>query len=119
MELAKLDFQQLRVKHIFFKTKIRALLYGGSYDEVHFSPKGLVNVWFDSVGLVRYGSEPEIQELANIHQRLNFSALTLLRQYKNGMIDQAHDGLKGIDLLSDQFLAILSKAEQRLSATSR
>ncbi|MFT2009295.1 histidine kinase [Pontibacter sp. 13R65] len=117
MELAKIDFQQLRVKHIFFKTKVRALLYGGTFDENFFSPKGLVSSWFDSVGSVRYAKEPEIRELAKIHHNLNIAATALVRQYNNGQIDQAHEGLKGIDLLSDQFLTLLTQVEQRLSAS--
>jgi hypothetical protein len=113
MELARIDFQQLRVKHILFRTKVRALLYGGAYDEAFFSVKGPVSAWFSAVGRVRYVHEPEVAELARMHQHLNTAALALYRQYRDGMIDQAHEGFKSIDLQSEQFLSLLSKLEQR------
>ena len=115
MDLTRIDFQRLRVKHIFFKTKVRALLYGAAYDEAYFT-KGPVSVWFDSVGQIKYAQEPEILELASMHQRLNTAAIALFRLYSAGMIDQAHEDLKNIDLQSEQFLALLSRIEQRLSA---
>jgi hypothetical protein len=115
MDLAKIDFQQLRVNHIFFKTKVRALLYGAPYDEAYFT-EGPVSVWFDTVGRTKYPREPEITELASLHQRLNTAAVGLFRQYRAGMIDQAHEDFKNIDRQSDQFLALVARIEQRMSA---
>lgn len=36
MNLAQIDFQQLRIKHILYKSKVRSVLYGGDYDEAFF-----------------------------------------------------------------------------------
>ncbi len=43
MNQAQVDFQQLRIKHILFKSKVRSVLYGGSYDAEFFSPSGPLN----------------------------------------------------------------------------
>ncbi|MBC5775085.1 histidine kinase [Pontibacter sp. KCTC 32443] len=114
MNLAQLDFQQLRIKHILYKSKVRSVLYGGVYDEAFFSRSGPVSQWFSTVGHVRYLHEPEMSELATVHKELNSTALELFSLYNSGQIDQAHDGLKSIEYKSDQFLNLLSKLEDRL-----
>lgn len=113
MDVSQIDFQQLRVKHIFFKTKVRALLYGGTFDEALFSDKSPVSTWLNTTGKQRYAHCAEINQLASLHQHLVFSARALYRQYSNGNIEQAHEMLKNIDQQSDQFLALLAKVEQK------
>lgn len=113
MELARLDFQQLRVKHIFFRTKVRALLYGSTFDDTFFSDENPISLWFKTIGKVKYSQEQDVMELARMHQHLNADAVSLNRLYNNGMIEQAHEALKHIDSQSERFLELLSKIEQR------
>jgi hypothetical protein len=117
MEAAKVDFQQLRIKHILFKTKLRSVLYGGSFEETFFSPSGPVGHWFNTIGLMRYGQYPEMRELFQLHQQLNSFALQLIGLYRRGQIDQAHQELKALDQQSEQFLAALSRLENALRFT--
>lgn len=114
MNLAQIDFQQLRIKHILYKSKIRSILYGGIFDEAFFSRTGPVSQWFTLVGRVRYLHEPEINELATVHKELNSTALQLFSLYNSGQIDKAHEGMKSIEFKSDQFLQLLAKLEGRL-----
>ncbi|GAB3197715.1 hypothetical protein ABID22_000777 [Pontibacter aydingkolensis] len=117
MDISQIDFQQLRVKHIYFKTKVRALLYGVGFDEQFFSDKSPLSVWFDTTGKQRYAGSPEIIQLARLHQELIFSARALHRQYSNGEIEQAHEAFKSINQQSERFLSILDQMEQRLTLT--
>jgi hypothetical protein len=114
MNLPQIDFQQLRIKHILYKSKVRSMLYGGAFDEAFFSRSGPIDIWFSTVGDVRYASESEMGELVKVHRELEATTLELYRLYKGGKIDEAHDGLKSIEKHSDQFLSLLSKLEQRL-----
>jgi hypothetical protein len=115
MEAAQIDFQQLRIKHILYKSKVRSVVYGGNFEETFFSPAGPVEQWFQTVGLVRYGQFPEMRSLVQAHQQLNATALKLIQLYRRGQIDEAHNDLKVIEKQSEQFLANLSELERRLS----
>jgi hypothetical protein len=115
MEAARVDFQQIRIKHILYKSKVRSVLYGGSFDEDFFSSSGPVGSWFNTIGLELYGHYPEMQELYLLHQQLNASALQLIGMYRRGLIDQAHNDLKIVDQKSELFLATLSRLEQKLA----
>ncbi|GAA4425689.1 hypothetical protein GCM10023188_06870 [Pontibacter saemangeumensis] len=114
MNVAQIDFQQLRIKHILYKSKVRSMLYGGAFDEVFFSRSGPIGIWFSTIGSKRYANEFELAELAKVHRELEATTLDLYRLYKGGKIDAAHDGLKSIEMQSDRFLNVLSKLEQRL-----
>ena len=117
MDISQIDFQQLRVKHIYFKTKARALLYGVGFDEQFFSDRSPLSVWFETTGRQRYAGSPEISQLSRLHQELIFSARALHRQYSNGEIEQAHEALKDIDKLSERFLSVLEQMEKGLALT--
>ncbi|WP_266206209.1 histidine kinase [Pontibacter kalidii] len=116
MDIVQIDLQQLRIKHIFFKTRVRAILYGGTYDASLFSPQSPVDIWFSTTGSQRYAGSAEVMKLSRLHQSLVFSGRTLYRQYIAGNIEQAHDEMKNIDSLSEQFLALLSQMEQGTKA---
>ncbi|WP_018479074.1 CZB domain-containing protein [Pontibacter roseus] len=114
MDIAQIDFQQLRIKHILYKSKVRSFLYGGTFDAAFFSSAGPIDVWFTTVGRVRYASEPAISSLARLHREMNSLALELYTLYSNGNIDQAHEGLKSVEMKSDQFIELLSNLDKKL-----
>lgn len=114
MNTAQVDLQQLRIKHILYKSKVRSALYGGTYDDAFFSRLGPVDSWLNTIGLVKYRNEPEMQELVRLQTDLNTSVSYLTSLYKNGRIDEAYGGLSTIEDKSDQFLALIKKLEQRL-----
>lgn len=116
MNQAQVDFQQLRIKHILFKSKVRSVLYGGTFDAEFFSHSGPLNTWFNSVGLSRYRSVGEMLDLMQIQQELNSTANSLINLYKSGKIEQAHSGLNKIDDLSELFVDLVSKMEGKLAA---
>lgn len=90
------------------------MLYGGTYDADFFSRSGPVGQWFSATGQVKYAREPEIKTLAEIQQELNTKATEMSRLYNSGKIDDAHKGLKTVELKSEQFLELLSQLEKRL-----
>ncbi|MCC9136048.1 histidine kinase [Pontibacter silvestris] len=115
MNLAQVDFQQIRIKHILFKSKVRSVLYGGNYDAAFFSRTGPIGLWFDTIGFVRYEHEPEMKELAKVQRELNSLALQLFDLYKGGNIEEAHEGLKTLDKKSELFLNLLTKLDLKLA----
>ncbi len=114
MNVAQIDIQQLRIKHILYKSKVRSALYGGIFDEVFFAPTGPVGTWFSTVGQLRYADAPETRQLARVHQNLDTTARQIYRLYTSGKIDAAHEELREIEKLSDKFLELLAKMESRV-----
>ncbi|MCP2045254.1 histidine kinase [Pontibacter sp. HSC-36F09] len=115
MNSAQVDLQQIRIKHILFKSKVRSVLYGGVLDSVFFSDAGPISHWFLQVGKEKYGSEPELYSLQKTHSELLTNANQLFSLYRNGSIDQAHAGMKDIEKLSDRFQELLMQLEKRLA----
>lgn len=118
MNQAQVDFQQLRIKHILFKSKVRSVLYGGNMDHTFFSASGPIEVWFNTIGMAYYHDEPGIKVLHRMHQALNAIALQLINLYTSGRIDQAHDGLRRMEDDSEHFLNMLYSLEGKYKALS-
>lgn len=115
MDFAKLDFQQLRVRHISFKSKIRLVLFGGSYDPGLFSERNPVSEWFSGTGTQKYGREQEVRQLKLLHDQIMHLAQRLIRMYQQNAIDQAHTGMAELNELSDAFLLLLDSLQERFS----
>ncbi|RIJ34067.1 histidine kinase [Pontibacter oryzae] len=118
MNQAQVDFQQLRIKHILFKSKVRSVLYGGNMDHAFFSTSGPIEVWFSTIGLSYYYNEPGIKTLHRMHLALNAIALQLFNLYSSGRIDQAHEGLRKLEDNSEDFLSTLHSLEDKYKAYS-
>ncbi len=116
MNAAQVDLQQLRMKHILYKAKIRSAIYGGSYDAAFFSRLGPVNAWFDSIGLPKYKDEPAMQQLSRLQQDIDLVVNSLAALYKNGKIEEAYDGLSVIEAKSEKFLSLVADMEARLGS---
>ncbi|WP_242917121.1 histidine kinase [Pontibacter liquoris] len=114
MNIAQVDIQQLRIKHILYKSKVRSVLYGGVYDAAFFSHSGPVDTWFSTIGRVRYSQEPEMDALLKVHQELDITVNQLFGLYKGGKIEEAHEQLKSVEKSSTHFLSLLQQLEARL-----
>lgn len=118
MNPVQLDIQQLRIKHILFKSKLRSVLYGGTYDETIFSEQGPVGQWFTTTGLPKYSTVGQMQQVYSLHLELNVLAKKLISLYRSNKIEEAHDGLRAVDILSEKFLELLSQLEENSEAAA-
>ncbi|RNI23586.1 CZB domain-containing protein [Rufibacter latericius] len=114
MNAAQSDLQQLRIKLILFKSKVRSAVYGGTPDEEFFSSSGPVSQWFRTIGAVRYSHLAEYSAMAKIFKELQTTAAHLIGLYRSGKIEEAHEGLQNIDKLSEQLTRLISALEVRL-----
>lgn len=115
MNIAEIDFQQLRIKHILYKSKVRSVLYvsSGEYDVTFFSSGSPVNEWFNTVGR-KYHQEPSMLALMQLQQDIDSSARYLFTLYKSGKIDLAQQGLSTIEEKSEKFISLLTELEEKL-----
>jgi len=115
MNIAEIDFQQLRIKHILYKSKVRSVLYvnEGNYDTAFFTSANPVSEWFNDVGLKKYREDPAMQSLLSIQQEMDNTARHLFNLYKAGKIDLALQGLSTLEEKSEKFIALLALLENR------
>ncbi len=113
MNEAQIDIQQLRIKHILYKSKVRSVAFGGQFDQHFFSSTGPVSEWFYTVGNKKYANLAEIQQLQRVNNLLTSSAGKVFSLYNSGQIDEAHESLKEIETLSEQFQKLLDQLEKR------
>jgi hypothetical protein len=114
MNAAQSDLQQLRIKLILFKSKVRSAVYGGTPDMEFFSSGGPVSQWFRTIGAVRYSHLAEFSTMSRLYNELLNTATHLINHYRSGKIEEAHDGLKDIEKLSEQLTGLISSLEVRL-----
>jgi hypothetical protein len=112
MNLEQFGIQQVRIKHILYKSKVRSALYGGKADDdliLHTS--GPVGEWIYQTGLKKYPVNPDMRELEKIHKDLHTHVRNILALYKIGKLQEAREGLTGVEAYSAKFLAALAKLE--------
>jgi len=115
MNIAEIDFQQLRIKHILYKSKVRSVLYvnEGDYNAAFFTSANPVSEWFNNVGLKKYRQEPAMQSLLLLQQEMDNTARYLFNLYKAGKIDVALQGLSTIEEKSERFIGLLAQLDSR------
>lgn len=115
MNFAQLDFRQLRIKHILYKSRVRSVLYGGTYDEDFFIGGGPVIEWINTVIVAKYERNSEINEMVSVQEEINKLALQLFGLYDSGEIEEARVGLRVIEQSSERFLTLLDSLERKYS----
>ncbi len=115
MNKQPLDFDQLRLKHLQFKSRLRSLLYGAQIDEQpvvseHDCPVGR---WIQDQGLPACGHVPEMHRLERVHVELHARARHLLGRYKAGEVEAARGGLAGVEELAAELLGLVADLEAK------
>ncbi|WP_205499686.1 CZB domain-containing protein [Rufibacter psychrotolerans] len=113
--ISRLDFEQARIKHVLFKSKLRAMLYGASIDtEPVISPTDCsLGKWIYQVALPRIGHLPEVKELERVHHDMHVIARRLWAEYQKGNQEQALQGLQQVDATAEKLLHLLTVIERK------
>ncbi|MFC6998635.1 CZB domain-containing protein [Rufibacter roseus] len=115
--ISKLDFEQARIKHVLFKSKIRALLYGANIDTepVISTTACPLGKWIYEVAIPRIGHLPEVKELEKVHDNMHKVARNLWELYQKGQQEQALEGLNKVDDTAHGLLGLLDAIENKVS----
>ena len=121
MDFFDLDFEQAKARHILFKARLRSILYGADIDEAPVTShyECAVGKWIYGHALENYGHIPEMVELEKVHATIHIYASELVSLYKNGAVDQAREGLSGMELISDNLVTLLSITEKKIKADNQ
>lgn len=117
-QYVQLDFEQAKVKHLLFKSKLRSILYGAQLiDEApvlsHF--ECTVGKWIYNHALKAYGHIPEMQELEKVHADIHSSARKLVALYRDGKVEEARRGLNDMEKIADNLVGLLALVEHKLT----
>ncbi|QHL89104.1 histidine kinase [Nibribacter ruber] len=109
------DFEQARIKHVLFKSKLRALLFGASIDPEPVLSNNACSLgqWIKQVAFPQLGDSPDMHRLDQLHDQLHDTARHLYQLYQNGKQEQAQEGLAQVDALADAFLHLLTDIEKK------
>lgn len=115
-----LDFEQARAKHLLFKTRLRALLYGAEMEEAPIVSHVdcTLGKWIYGHALEHYKNIPELIELEKVHENIHVVAKHLVELYRKGNVFEVRKGLDEIEKIADSLIGLLHTAEQKINTIS-
>lgn len=113
----KFDFDQARIKHMLFKSKLRSILYGSNTDEqpILDERKCSLGQWIYGHALEKYGHIPEMLKLESVHSNIHNTAKELLNLYHSGKEAEAREGLSGINHIAEELVNLLNTIENKVA----
>ena len=117
MHTVQLDFQEAKTKHLQFKSRLRAILFGEILEDenpVISHDECPVGKWIYKHALSAYPQMIEIYTLEKVHQQIHAIARQLVNLYKAGEIDVARKGLSEIEAVGDKLIYTLELVENKI-----
>ena len=115
--MVQLDFQEAKTKHLQFKSRLRAILFGEILEDenpVISHDECPVGKWIYKHALSAYPQMIEIYTLEKVHQQIHAIARQLVNLYKAGEIDVARKGLSEIEAVGDKLIYTLELVENKI-----
>jgi PAS domain S-box-containing protein len=120
MHSLELDFEQAKIRHLLFKTRLKSILYGADIDETSIIShlKCSLGKWIYDHALPEYGHISEVHQLEQLHIDIHESATKLIHLYKEGNIEEARQGLSNIEVIAEKILTLLTGIQKTLQETN-
>ena len=115
-KMKKADFTDFRLSHVAWRVKLDDFFAGkkSMTEEEATSHKACdVGKWLYSVGMKKYGTWPEIQELERIHVELHATVKNVILLKKTGRISAEKEELEKLDKILRKTLFLLVEIEQK------
>ena len=108
------EFEQGRIKHLLFKSKLRAILLGATIDESpvlseHECPFGQ---WMQTFLLKACAGFPELKEMEQLHTDMHREARLVVKQYHAGN-ENTTAALARLEKLADKIMSLLDQLEAK------
>ncbi len=118
MEAGINEFEQGRIKHLLFKSKLRTILLGAKINEgpvlsEHECPFGQ---WMQSYLLKACADFPELEEMERLHTEMHREARLVVKQFHAGQ-ENNEANLAKIDNLGNRIMKLLDMLEARCPET--
>ncbi|MBK0403436.1 CZB domain-containing protein [Adhaeribacter sp. BT258] len=110
----KNEFEQARLKHLLFKSKLRAILLGAEIEEApvlseHDCPFGQ---WMQTYLLKKCKDSAALKELETIHTEMHRLTRIVVKNYHAGAEAASEVEMKKIEILGDRILELLDILER-------
>jgi methyl-accepting chemotaxis protein len=118
--VSKTDFTDIRLKHITWRVKLNDFLEGkpSMTEEQATSHEACdVGKWLYSVGMEKYGTMPEMQELEKIHVELHSAVKNIMFLKQSGNIFAKNEEVEKLDKILRKIMFLLVDIEQKLLLT--
>lgn len=115
-KVRKPDFTTLRLKHVAWRVRLDDFLAGkkSMTEEQATSHKACdVGKWLYTVGMKKYGTWPEMQELEKIHVELHATVRNIMLLKQSGNISAEKEELEKLDKILRKTLFLLVEVEQK------
>ncbi|MFC5272144.1 CZB domain-containing protein [Adhaeribacter terreus] len=109
----KNEFEQARLKHLLFKSKLRAILLGANIDEAPVLSEHdcAFGQWMQTYLLKNCKDSPELKELETIHTDMHRLARIVVKNYHAGVEDASKNELRKIEVLGNRIMELLDILE--------
>lgn len=115
--MSKADFTDIRLQHVTWRVKLNDFLEGkpSMTEEQATSHKACdVGKWLYSVGMKKYGTMPEMQELEKIHAELHSTVKKIMFLKHSGKISAEKEELEKLDKILRKIMFLLVDIEGKL-----
>jgi methyl-accepting chemotaxis protein len=119
VNMSSIDFQVFRIKHIAWKTMLKAFLEGrGSLaEEKAVSHKDCdLGKWLYAEGLKQYGKIPEMRKLETVHEDLHAMVRRIISLKRSGDPSAAELEYRKIGPISDEIVSLLTTIEGKVKS---
>ena len=115
--MSKADFTNIRLQHVAWRVRLTDFLEGkkGMTEKEATSHEACdVGKWLYSIGLKKYGTLPEVQELEKVHVELHSTVKNILSLKRAGKILAEKDEREKLDKILRDIMFLLVDIEQKL-----
>ena len=114
------ELEQARIKHLAFKSKVRALLYGAEVDThtLLSEEDRALGKWIMETGRSLFAHLPEMAELEKVHVQLHRIVAKLVDLCSQNLFDDAQKGMTEVEEVSNAINRILESLDSRLKTSA-
>ena len=114
------ELEQARIKHLAFKSKVRALLYGAEVetDALLSEDECALGKWISETGRKLFAHLPELAELEKAHLHMHRIVGKLVDLCRNNQFEDAQKGMPEVEEASNLLTVILENLDKRLKTSA-
>jgi PAS domain S-box-containing protein len=115
MDMATLEFEQIKTKHILFKTRLQSVINGSTINNTSLGAHHLAAIekWIQEKAK-RYAHTAAVSELERVHAKIQECAKKLIALYKNSITEEIREALTQLEGLTEKFSELLETVEKEI-----
>jgi methyl-accepting chemotaxis protein len=115
--MKKINIVQEIADHVIWNVRLRCFLDGGeciAREQVISHKQCSLGIWLHTVGMIKYGEIPEMQELERVHEEIHNAVKRIIQMKRARDIYSAEAELKKLRLISGKIISLLNGVEGKI-----